>query len=414
MSGSGDETVLSNVRLLDPSMSFPERGPVDIRISGGLVIAIDPTAVPDPAMAGAERWILPGLVNCHDHLYSHELRDPVPTMDLAEMRAWIDRRDSYETLARMAGAAWEQLRHGILVVRDLGAIHGLNTVLARLIRDGLIAGPEVVAAGRPIVMTGGHVWTFGREADGPDDCRRAVREQAKAGAQVIKIMASGGLSHFPSEDYHRRQFTDAELVAIIDEAHARGLPTCAHAFGADAVARVVAAGIDSVEHGVRIDEPTLDEMVRRDVSYVPTMTNMARIASPEFNDSAGRAGRSEELTRGVVEPHRDTFRRAVAAGIRIGVGTDSLGDYKAEILLMASLGMSSEAVIAAATVDGARICGRSGEPIAIGARADLIVLDGDPREDLTVLTSPSIVLRAGRPVVGVGPWTGGQQPGSAR
>lgn len=336
-------------------------------------------------------FILPTFVNAHDHLYSRELRDPLPGMTIADMRAWLDTRDPYQTLLTMHRSATKQLRQGIGVIRDLGAKHGMGVVLGSSIERGLLHAPQVLSSGRPIVMTGGHVWSFGREADGPWECRRAVREQAKAGARVIKIMGSGGLSHYPAEDFRATQFTDDELIAIIDEAHQHGLPTAAHVFGGQAVARTVEHGIDSVEHGVEADDETLERMARQGTYYVPTLTNMERIASPELNDAAGVPDRSPVLTDQIVAPHRDTVRRAIGAGVKIAIGTDSLGDYQLELERVAELGAGTLGALRSAVQHGAELC-KAGEPkIRPGARAMFSLFGTNPVEDLTIATRPEAV-----------------------
>jgi len=367
-------------------------GLVDITISDGRILSIEPHSGPqDDAIDIGGRYVMPGLVNAHDHLYSKELRYPVAEMDLAAMRRQIDTRDEVETFAVMVANAWRGMAAGTLVIRDLGARHGLNTRLSEVFSKGLLFGPRVVAAGRPLVMTGGHVWTFGREADGPDECRKAVREQRKAGAEVIKVMASGGLSNFPNEDYTVSEFTGSELEAITGEAKKLGIPTCAHAFGVDAVAAVVNAGIDSIEHGVHLDEATVASMVTKGISYVPTMANMARIASPKLNTKAGIPGRARRFAAEVVEPQIESVGRAAAAGVRIGVGTDSTGTYSEELAALHGAGMTIEAVIRAATVDGAAICRVDAGVIEVGRLAFINVYDEDPRVDLSMLTHPSSV-----------------------
>lgn len=390
--------VVGGVRLVDPAAADSEPTVCDLVIQSGRFIDIVPPArrpVPDETVDADGRFALPPLVNAHDHLYSHELGHPLPGLGLSSMRAMLDARTPAQTMGVMVRSAWTQLSQGVGVIRDLGAVHGVNIAVSDLFERGVIPGPDVVAAGRPIAMTGGHVWTFGREVDGPWEARKGVREQAKAGARVIKIMASGGLSHYPAEDFDLSQFTAEELVHIVDEAHAVGLPTCAHAFGERSVARAVAAGVDSIEHGVDIDEVTLDAMKRAGTGYVPTLTNMERVASMDYNQSGGTPDRSPILISGVVEPHRRTFQRAVRMGLRIGVGTDSTGDYLAEVLRMESLGMPSADVVRAATVDGALICLRRSNAIGKGSRASFSLYDTDPRLDLHQLTRPSMVFSRG-------------------
>ena len=390
--------VIRNVRVIDPSSELSKSPVRDIHVEDdrvNLVTEPKESSPPDVVIDGDGRFALPTLVNAHDHLYSHELAQPHPGLDLAEMRRHLDARDPSHTLGVMIRAAWTELAHGIGVIRDLAAPHGLNIAVARLFDRGVLPGPVVVAAGRPIVETGGHCWALGREADGPWDCRKAVREQAKSGARVIKIMASGGLSHFPDEDFRLAQFTMDELAHIVDEAQSLGLATCAHAFGADAVARAVSAGVDAIEHGVEISDDTLQEMKHRGVAYVPTLTNMERVASRDFNELAGNPDRASVLSSGVVEPQHDTFRRAVQIGLRVGIGTDSTGNYLEEALRMESLGMSPAAVVYAATAEGARICGEGEGRIVEGSPATFSLYREDPRVDLEVLTSPDVVIVRG-------------------
>lgn len=390
-------THLRDVILVRPGIGTDQR-PTTVTIEAGLITAIGVTTMPgrDDLVIDLEgRYATPGLVNAHDHLYSHELRDPLPGWDLARMRAWLDARDVTETFTVMLRAALSELAQGITTVRDLGARHGLNTAVARALRGGGLLGPAIVAAGRPIVMTGGHVSGFGREADGPWDCRRAVREQVKAGAGVIKIMASGGLSHYPDEDFGVPQFTKEELRAITDEAGLRGVPTCAHAFSADAVHRAVVAGVDSIEHGVEVDDQTLELMRERGTGYVPTLANMQRIASEQLNRDAGVPERSAVLTSGIVEPHGRTFRRALAAGVPIGVGTDSTGTYQEELEAMVELGVEFDAVLESATATGGEICRQPAGRFEVGLRADLAIHDRAPQTPAK-LVAPSLVHSSGR------------------
>ena len=248
------QTRVYDVRILsveDPGI--PVSPPVDVDVADGRIVSITPSVGARPGgIDGGGQFLLPGLINSHDHLYSKELRSPTAGNDLRTMRRLIDRRDEALTAAVMIRNAWEEMAQGVLVVRDLGARHGLNTHVAGIFDRRILPGPVVVACGRPIVMTGGHVSTFGREADGPAECRKAVREQRRAGARVIKIMASGGLSNFPHESFDVPEYTGEELSAITAEARGLGLPTCAHAFGADAVEAAVGAGVDCIEHPLAV------------------------------------------------------------------------------------------------------------------------------------------------------------------
>lgn len=390
-------THLRNAVLVDPANGVADQ-PSDLTVQDGSIVAVGHVGRhggEDRVVDLEGRFVTPGLVNAHDHLYSHELRHPYPGWGLAEMRSWLDARDISQTFATMLRSALLGLAQGITTVRDLGANHGLNVAFTRSVTSTGLLAPRVVPAGRPIVMTGGHVHAFGREADGPWECRRAVREQLKSGAEVIKIMASGGLSHYPDEDFGLPQFTDTELQAIVDEARAGNVPTCAHAFGRDAVHRAVACGVDSVEHGVDLADETIELMTAGDIAYVPTLANMRRIASPEFNANAGHPERAQVLEEGIVRPHGDSFRRAVEAGVRIGVGTDSTGTYGEELAAMHQLGMDPLEVLRAATTVGAGIC-RQASGLSAGMPADLAIHDRDPLAEPHRLAEPSMVCVGGR------------------
>jgi imidazolonepropionase-like amidohydrolase len=388
-----EHTTICNVRVLavqDPGI--PVSPAVDVGVEDGRIVSISPSAgVNANGIDGGGQFLLPGLVNAHDHLYSKELRSPTAGNDLRTMRQVIDRRDEALTVAVMIRNAWAEMAEGVLIVRDLGARHGANTRVAEIFSRRIMPGPVVVASGRPIVMTGGHVSSFGREADGPDECRKAVREQRKAGAGVIKIMASGGLSNFPHENYTVSEYTDEELVAIVGEAKKLGIPSCAHAFGADAVAGAVRAGVNSIEHGIHLTDEAIEMMIDNGTSYVPTMANMQRIASPTLTTTAGSSERAERFAAEVVAPQIDSVRRAIAASIRIGVGTDSTGTYLEEIVALQNAGMSTEHIIRAATLDGAAICHAQAGVILPGRPALFNLYASDPRDDVTALVEPTAV-----------------------
>ena len=388
---------VTNVRVIHvDEEGLPDSDPTDVTSRAGQIVEAGKSGRDEGRVFdGDGRYALPGLVNAHEHLYSKELRSPDPGMDIRSARRDIDQRDASSTLAVMLRNAWRAMLEGILVIRDLGARHGLNTDLARIFETGVLPGPCVVAAGRPIVMTGGHVWTFGREADGPDECRRAVREQRKAGARVIKVMASGGVSNYPHEDFTASEFTEAELAAITSEAKKLGLLTCAHAYGEAAVRDAVDAGINSIEHGVDIVDETIEKMARDEISYVPTMANMSRIASAEMNIAAGVPERAALFTSEIVEPQRRSVASALRAGVRIGIGTDSTGSYLEEITELTRIGMSVEQVIRAATVEGARICGVEAGVIAPGHLALMALYEDDPRHAVERLVTPSAVFVTG-------------------
>jgi len=345
--------------------------------------------------------VIPGLINCHDHLYSRNaLRHTQPGMGLTALRRSLDASSDFFLLATMASNAVQELYEGITTTRDMGVRNHLNIELRKAIDAGLLTGPRVLACGMPIAMTGGHVWTFSREADGPDECTKAVREQLKAGADVIKVMTSGGLSRYPEEIPTACELSVEELSAIITVAHEHGRKVCAHAMANRAIRNCIEAGIDSIEHGVYLDEESAQVMGEKGITLVPTFSNVARVADPDYNALAGMPERAKELREGVVEPHAASVRMALEAGVMIGVGTDSAGHFIDELAMMCDLGMTTMDALVTATANGAILCGIEDQTgtIDVGKQADLVVLRDDPLADVRNLSKIDMVLKAGEVV----------------
>ena len=354
------------------------------------------------SMPGARRidctgkFIIPGLIDCHVHLTGSG--DPAElnaarTTPLAQ-RAW-----RAETYARAT------LHAGFTTVRDLGAADRLNIEMAHAVAAGLIEGPRILAAGLGVTMTGGHGHGFlATEADGADAVRKAVREQLRAGATAIKLFASGGVMT-PGVDPRSPSFTQEELRAGVEEAHKAFRPVGAHAQATDGIKNAIRAGVDSIEHGVWLDDEAIEMMRERGTYLVATLTAPYQIAHRGLE--AGIPSYMVDKGWQVLESHQDSFRRALQAGVRIAMGTDQgtpankPGENAQELLQMTALGMSSGAALMAATAWAAgllRIEGEAGS-ISGGLAADLVVLDGDPLENIGVLTNQRAiraVIQAGR------------------
>jgi imidazolonepropionase-like amidohydrolase len=330
-------------------------------------------------------FVLPGLVDAHVHF------------DLAAgpdaYAHW--RRSALVRSATCLRNGLVALRHGITSVRHLGSADHLVVEYAEHVRRGALTGPRVAAAGRFVTMTGGHFWQYGREADGEDDVRRAVREQIRAGASVIKVMATGGISTpgVPGAS----QLSEAELRVAVEEARKAGLPVSAHAHGADGVRAAVAAEVDTVEHGAFLDDEAVAALVASGTVLVPTLSALSPIAPglgipPDTVDKSLRA--------------RDTYAtsisRAIRAGVRIAAGTDAgtalnpVGGLVDELEMYRAGGMTAHDAVVSATVTAGSLLGSGAGTIARGAPADLVTYPADPREDLDVLRAPGTVVRNGR------------------
>jgi imidazolonepropionase-like amidohydrolase len=240
-------------------------------------------------------------------------------------------------------------------------------------------------------MTGGTGWTFGGlEADGPDEVRKAAREQIKAGADLVKIMATGGVIT-PGVEPGSEQYTEEELRAGIEEAHKAGRKTAAHAQGTQGILNALRAGIDSIEHGIYLDEETISLMIDRNVAFIPTLSPLVNIE--RFGVEAGIPAFAVEKTQRVKPTHLESLRMAREAGVTIAMGTDTgcpfcfHGSNLAEIGLFVKNGFSPMEAIKAGTQIAAEVLGLQEElgTIEEGKLADLIVVEGDPLENIDLL-----------------------------
>nr|HPI97487.1 amidohydrolase family protein [Synergistales bacterium] len=196
------------------------------------------------------KFIIPGLMNCHTHV----VMDPVP-----DMQAFAREQTPVTFAVRGVRNLQTLLRSGTTFIRDMGAPHAVDLGLKKCLKEGLFQGPEMYCSARMITMTGGHGWMFGREADGPDDVRKAAREQLKAGTDVVKIMATGGVLT-PGVEPGSPQLSEEEIRAAVEEAHKAGKKIATHAQGTTGIKNAVRAGVDSVEHGCFLDDEVIEMM----------------------------------------------------------------------------------------------------------------------------------------------------------
>jgi imidazolonepropionase-like amidohydrolase len=303
---------------------------------------------------------------------------------------------------RAASNLRDALAAGVTTVRDLGA-DGTPAIDAReAVREGVLAGPRVRACGRNVVMTGGHGHWFGREADGPHEVRKAAREQLKAGADVVKCMATGGVLTTGAQ-VGAPELTPAELEALCDAAAAEGVPTAAHAHGTEGIANAVRAGISSVEHGTFMDRETAELLVEHDACWVPTASALHAIV--EHGVEAGIPEQAVAKAERAAEAFDEAFDHALEAGVTVAMGTDAgtpfnhLRNAADELAYMVEHGMSPAAVLAAATTNAAALLGLEDVGrVAEGYAADLVVLDGDPSADVDAWTDPRHVIARGERV----------------
>lgn len=343
-------------------------------------------------LAGAT--VVPGLIDVHMHVLSSEVTrnagfGPPPELKGGEPRS---RQLGYFVLTAMAKAV---LDSGITTVRDVGSDDCEAINLRQAVDLGIVPGPQIFSCGQIISATspGGRIFdAMYRQADGPDEMRKAVREQVKAGADFIKFMATGARS-VERENPEVAQMTRAEMSTVIEEAHRLGLKVAAHAEGLEGLRIAVEEGVDTIEHGFSLHrEPQLlDLMATRGIVLVPTLSTFHDLAH-RFSDSFPDV-LVEQAKRQLEEAYR-TLTAADSAGVTIALGHDSgpPGDAGIELVRMVEGGLSECKALAAGTRGSAAALGLTdrGE-LQPGKRADLLVLTTDPLADIRTLNSRSSV-----------------------
>lgn len=387
-----DTLVLAGASVIDGTGAEPQRGRAVVVEDGRIAQIVDEARAPRGRridLSGAT--LLPGLINCHVHLCLGAEADPVRIL-LGEPPAL--------TALKALRRARETVEAGVTTVRDLGGREYVELAVRRAIAEGLFTGPRILAAGRPVCMTGGHGNFLGREADGPDDTRKAVREQLKAGADVIKLIATGGVMTAGVEP-GSPQLTLEEMRAAVEEAVKAGRRTAAHAQGAAGIADAVEAGITTIEHGIFLTDEIIAAMKRKSVFLVPTLAAPAAISAGGL-----AAGIPEFMVRksdAVIPAHVASFQRARQSGVRIAAGADSgtplnhHGSLLPELELMVKYGMPPLEAIRSATSVAAEALGLGGETgrVAEGYAADLLAVAGQPAERIGALADVRLVLARG-------------------
>ncbi len=370
-----------------------------VLVEDGRILSLGPAAgLPTGAKITdlGDVTLLPGLIDAHVHLVWSASAEPHEV---------VERESRALTALRCANNAALHLRAGVTTVRDVGATDGLSIDVARAVGLGVLRGPRVIAAGRAIAMTGGHGWFLGREADGAEAVRHAVRSELKAGATCIKLMASGGV-YGHAEEPGSPQLTVEEMRAGVEEAHKAGRKVAAHAYSIEAIGNALDAGVDSIEHGSFMDRDTAGRMRESGTYLVPTMSVYR--AMSEGGPELGAPEYIRRKTDEVLEASREAFRLALEAGVPVAAGTDCgapghpHGTLSEELMLMVESGASPIQALRFGTSAAADLLGLGDEVGSLepGKRADLLAVDGDPTSEILALRGVRMVLRDGSGVEG--------------
>ncbi|MCX5277691.1 amidohydrolase family protein [Streptomyces virginiae] len=367
-----------------------------VLVRDGIITAVGPRADIE-AQAGSgglrndfpDSTLLPGLIDAHVHLVFDAGADPVATMQEASDEDLLD---------GMRKRADQLLATGVTTARDLGDRSGLALRLAQEIAAGNSAGPRIIGAGAPITPPGGHCWFLGGEVSDAEEARELVQRNVAAGAKVVKVMAGGGGLTKGGAPSWKSQFGAEELAVVVEEAHRAGLKVAAHAHGTDAITDAVTAGVDTIEHctwmtedGFDLREDVLAQIIEKGIYVCPAVSPHWRMLPRFFGEE--KAAAMFALVRQMAE-----------AGARLIAGTDAgvqragfdgivgaLGFYE-------HLGVSRDRILAMATSDAAAALGVGEQTgrVAPGYTADLLVVDGNPLEDLAALSAVRAVFANGR------------------
>jgi imidazolonepropionase-like amidohydrolase len=397
--------VLRGGRVFDGTGADP--GPADVAVEDGRIVGLGTGLDGNEEVDVRDRTILPGMFDCHTHVC------------LSDVDLWgAVQRPFSAQFYEAAKNLQKTLAIGITSVRDAG---GADLGIKEAVADGSIAGPRLQISITMLSQTGGHgddwfpsgveVPLLGRHpgvpdtiVDGPEEMRRVVRLLIRHGADVIKIATSGGVLS-PRDKPTHGHFRDDELAALAAEAAAADVPIMAHAQATPGIKAALRAGVRSIEHGIYLDDEAIGMMKQRGAWLVPTL--MAPLGVIEAAD-AGLAIPEASLAkaRDVVDIHRQSFSNAVAAGVRIAMGTDSgvtrHGHNLRELALMEQGGMSPSQVLVATTLSAAQLMRVDGElgTIEPGKRADLVVVKGGAYELATLPDRIEAVYQDGARVVG--------------
>ncbi len=397
--------VLQNASILDVRAGSLRAG--GVRVEGDRIVEVSEGVIRHDGVREIDlhgRVLMPGLIDAHVHAV-------ITTMNLAALQQRPATLVANEARVILEG----MLQRGFTTVRDAaGADYGL----AQATQLGLIRGPRLFYAGRALSQTGGHgdfrprsdeplcactIYSngFSHVADGVDAVRRAAREELRRGASQVKIMASGGVAS-PTDPIWNLQYSEEEMRAIVEEARGWRTYAMAHAYTPEAISRAVRAGVRTIEHGNLIDRTTADLMVEHEAFLVPTLVTYTAIH--EMGRALGFPEVSQRKVKDVLDAGLASLEISREAGLALGFGTDLLGETHDQQSREFSIRAEVEApadILRSATIVNAKILGREGElgEIVPGALADLLVVDGDPLQDLSVLQEQGkhlrLILRGG-------------------
>lgn len=403
MAHAQDAVIQAGYLLAKPGEGYLRKQTITVK--DGRIVSVEAGYKPGPKGVPVinlrDAYVMPGLIDSHVHITSEN----GPDQRIKEFEETV-----VDQAFDGAGYAYKTLLAGFTTVQDVGASNDAIFGLRDAIASGKVPGPRIRAAGQAISVTGGHgdingyspevmkLFTGTNICNGADDCRRAVRQQVKEGADLIKITATGGVLSNTKAGLEQ-QFTDDELKAIVEAAHSMGRQVTAHAHGKAGIESALRAGVDSIEHGTYTDEETIALFKEHNAVLVPTVLAGATVSGWVNEPWLPEASR---IKAAIVGPlMQDMLRRAHEAGVTVAFGTDTgvsrHGDNAKEFSLMVGAGFTPEEAIRSATIVASKHVEMDADigTIETGKYADIIAVNGDPLKDVTELEDVDFVMKGG-------------------
>lgn len=389
--------MLRNVFVIDGT-GRPAEGPMDLLTEGDRIRTLAPAKAKTPAPPGTRvldlngMYVLPGLMDAHVHLAGEQ---GATQMDR------LRRQNPVLTTVSALENARRTVLSGFTSVRNASAPFGVAIEVAKAIEQGRVTGPELFASGRGLSITGGHGdpqngWpeesvqmTGGATVDSPDEARKETRRQLREGARAIKLFATGGVLSFGDRP-EARGLTEEEMRAAVEEAHNVGVKVLAHAQGTLGIKNAIRAGVDSIDHGIYLDEEAADMMADRGTAFVPTLSAPEQILA-HASDSSRVPPWAVEKTKVAIERHWQSVSLARSRGVRIVLGTDAgtpfnfHGENGQELRYLVRAGLTPMEAVRAATGNAAELLGSEAGAVAEGRIANLIVARENPLDDIEAI-----------------------------
>ncbi|PPA77836.1 amidohydrolase family protein [Achromobacter sp. LC458] len=391
--------VVKNCKILN-TRSMVLEDAANVLIEDGMIsrISADALTAPDAEVVDAKGMtLMPGMIDCHVHVVAS-------SFNLGRVAALPNALALLRALPIMQG----MLDRGFTSVRDAG---GADWALAQAVLDGVVDGPRLFCSGKALSQTGGHgdfrprndeldpcpcsvkIGNIGRVVDGVDNCRLAVREEILKGATQIKVMASGGVAS-PNDPIQNLGFSESELIAIVEEASNANTYVMAHAYTPRAITRAVRCGVRTIEHGNLVDREAAEVMKEHGAYMVPTLITYEGLAND--GERYGLPADSVKKIATVRTQGLKALEILDEVGVKMGYGSDLLGEthyMQADELPLRARVLGNAKVIQQATLIGAEILNQEGllGEVREGAHADLLLVDGNPLDDIALLTQPDSI-----------------------